>query len=432
MAGWDQGMGTGDGVPPRPPDPARSSPSRTSRWHDPRVLAAVSVAAVLLGITGLVVAAPTALDKRWWRERAEASGGPTATRSAPGTGSDPAGGGSGGGRSNGGSGGTRPAAEPPARGPALFAGSWGEPRFIGDHLVIVGDGVVQSYRDDPDPVLEWTYDACEYPEWVTFFVEPDVDAVVLRCESDYVALDPADGTVRWTRAETDEPDRIRVGGSSLVTQTDAHIVAIDLATGQDRWVDATYGSANVTVDGTRVYVSNDVGVHALDAATGVSTWTNPIPSSDVFVGRDAVYARSSDHTVAKLDPGTGTVLWRTSYEQDRLDWSAFMGETEHTVVLFTHEHLDQITAYDKTSGARVWIRDIPDERVSVAVGADLVAIEHGDGNDTPFTELLRDRSGAPVATYEELRSSVAVGDEHLAYLTDDGSYDPVVMIVDVP
>jgi outer membrane protein assembly factor BamB len=89
----------------------------------------------------------------------------------------------------------------------------------------------------------------------------------------------------------------RLGGRTCdVANFDGTLVALDAATGTERWRRDAGGRSSPAVVGDTVYLSGRDFVYALDAATGEQHWANSMaagPQGPVVVGGSVFVADSS-------------------------------------------------------------------------------------------------------------------------------------------
>lgn len=92
-------------------------------------------------------------------------------------------------------------------------------------------------------------------------------------------LDPADGSVRWTRVTNELHG---VVGDGVLVGDDTGMTFLDLATGTERW--STGPGTVVATDGERVLVApRESGpVAALSLADGSTAWSVPAPGGQVY------------------------------------------------------------------------------------------------------------------------------------------------------
>jgi len=163
------------------------------------------------------------------------------------------------------------------------------------------------------------------------------------------AIDPATQETRWQRDDYGAGvvvDDIVVGSDSDVPENSSmsQITAVDLATGEQRWVAGTR-SSGLTV----------------------------VPAHDDLVVVDRTDYDSGDPSLLFLDPATGE-------ERARVDGESSFGsdpfgpcEYDEASVILCHG-FDTITAYDATSGKDLW--SLPDGTAN-RVAPDVTAVWHG-------------------------------------------------------
>jgi outer membrane protein assembly factor BamB len=110
-----------------------------------------------------------------------------------------------------------------------------------------------------------------------------------------------------------------VGRGLLAANPPHDLVALDAATGQQRWHFATADGLQVhaggLAGGVMYAVSDDGSLFALDASTGATRWT---ATTDGILGTLAsivdgvLYVGSADRTVRAFDAGSGQQIWQLS------------------------------------------------------------------------------------------------------------------------
>ena len=134
-----------------------------------------------------------------------------------------------------------------------------------------------------------------------------------------------DGTERWSEHIGAIAGDIAVDGGTVYAGTlDSHLVALDAATGDERWSfeGSNWFWARPLVTSDTVYAATTVGtVHAIDRATGNEKWESKpteaeIHASPVIVGGVLVVADRDGH-IHGLDVANGTEIW----EQQQADES---------------------------------------------------------------------------------------------------------------
>jgi outer membrane protein assembly factor BamB len=154
------------------------------------------------------------------------------------------------------------------------------------------------------------------PHAGTLFAVTDADTVH--------ALDPADGSARWRAAlppgaERDLPLAAAPcpgpDGSLLVAGRSGDLIALDAATGAERWtrrIGGTGCSSPTVHEGTVLVGSEEGGLWALDALTGEPRWTYPAPGgvvSSPAVAGGTVHVGGFDGQVHAVDAATGARRW---------------------------------------------------------------------------------------------------------------------------
>jgi outer membrane protein assembly factor BamB len=135
------------------------------------------------------------------------------------------------------------------------------------------------------------------------------------------SFEQATGAVRWKYpAGHNVPSDVVRSGSTVfaVSQADV-LIALDLATGAERWSFSSSGEragrakfvSSPVVLGSRVYFSGRDGLlYALDAASGEVAWTHDLgtvrPTWPV-VWQSAVVVATDDGRLLRFDPATGEI-----------------------------------------------------------------------------------------------------------------------------
>lgn len=290
------------------------------------------------------------------------------------------------------------------------------------------------------------------------------------------ALDPATGAVRWTvdqraflRVIGTVGDRVVLAGEyikdhpnelgpSQTPRGDGRVVAVDRATGEERWrvnVPDLRG-ADVAEHGvyaleTRDHETNQLALHAVDP-DGTERWTvdtgtinpgSPLATDDFLLAGAGGDDRTDRGGVGRYDPDDGSLLWTTGqWERGpgairQVDETVFAGGgpllaldpdgTERYRVPYfgaldvpaTPETLyddggSEISTVDRQAGKIRW-RYRPENYEYThlrAVLADHVAVDRGIGEDRGVV-LLGEDSGDVVGTFrtsEPYRGAIGVGE----------------------
>lgn len=142
--------------------------------------------------------------------------------------------------------------------------------------------------------------------------------LIAATASGLTAFRSADGTKVWTRDTSAQHVRPTIEGDNLyVPLDDGHLLALDLATGANRWVKHFKGAAGeVLAFSDRIYVgSADKWFYCFDAADGAREWRSRIGA--ILRGRAAaddkrVFVTSMDNTLRAYDRRSGAQRWHPS------------------------------------------------------------------------------------------------------------------------
>ncbi|RDZ48194.1 hypothetical protein C5B86_03835 [Haloferax sp. Atlit-19N] len=180
-----------------------------------------------------------------------------------------------------------------------------------------------------------------------------------------LAVDAATGEERWS-VETDDAvvssptvanGTVYVGSRASISFDDS-LYALDAATGSTQWAFSTDNDGVVSsptiVNGT-VYVGSQSlwgpGLHALDAATGAERWARDIGPIDgsPTVADDVLYAETGDQSVAAVNATTGETHWATDVGSPVSSSPTLAGETVYVGTID-----NTLTAIDAETGAIRW------------------------------------------------------------------------------
>lgn len=191
-------------------------------------------------------------------------------------------------------------------------------------VVVAGDGTVAAFRAS-DGRPEWHHDLGAR----TAQASTVVDGTVLAATSyvrendrkpDVRAYDAADGTHRWTRPSPKWRADVAAAGETVFSlssqfQVGSVLTARSLANGSERWTvsfDDNGIPAPPVVAGDTVYVAPDNGgVVALDRATGDERWRYDAETRNIVgvaASDDAAYL-VDDGRLLVLDPADGGERW---------------------------------------------------------------------------------------------------------------------------
>jgi outer membrane protein assembly factor BamB len=313
---------------------------------------------------------------------------------------------------------------------AVGVAAWS--RGSSDDSGAAGTSAVRT--DAPELTVRWTV-----PTGNAVISSPAVDGaaagevVAVGSNDQSVYAINGDGSVRWK-----EPTGGRVRSSPAVADgvvfvgsDDAHLYALDLATGGRVWPPARAGTLQISggavVAGDQVLIGSD-RLYAFGRADGAPLWSlpmgRPIESTPAVDGSTAVVG-STDGVVHGVDLGTRTERWHKAtgasvVSSPTIDGGvAFVGSDDH-----------RLYAFRVTDGSILWSRDlgspvvssplVTTDRVVVGtVGGRLVAVDRSGGKVLWDYDAAADVASSPTL----VGSTVVVGTEGgevLAVSLDDG------------
>ncbi|MEZ5141470.1 MAG: PQQ-binding-like beta-propeller repeat protein [Acidimicrobiales bacterium] len=160
--------------------------------------------------------------------------------------------------------------------------------------------------------------------WACPAVDPDTGTIYAATNFPFLpnvhALDPADGTARWsaqTRGSMVASPLLTDDGQVVVGGFDGLVRSYDAATGEPRWVaetrDHVYASPALGLDGTVVQPGCDGTIYGFDPATGAVRWTfevgAPVRASAAVDADGHLYVGTGDGRLLVLGPD-GSLRWQ--------------------------------------------------------------------------------------------------------------------------
>lgn len=227
--------------------------------------------------------------------------------------------------------------------------------------------------------------------WERRFEDPDDDVVsrpgtvaasseivVTRGSATLQALDPDDGSTRWTKDIGRAVGQTRAVGGRVYAGGD-RLVAYDASDGATVWdADRPAGYLAVDADRDRLYTAGDAGVvHAFDARSGDHQWSfetgaRTAPPGVAPAG-ETIYAATSTPdqpgTLFALDAATGDERWQAPIAKPA-DLSAPAVGADHVFVASFGERSGLFTAFDRADGTEAWTRPTESWRYAHPVAAD--------------------------------------------------------------
>ncbi|MFD8736414.1 PQQ-binding-like beta-propeller repeat protein [Streptomyces sp. NPDC059618] len=229
---------------------------------------------------------------------------------------------------------------------------------------------------------------CTYTPRALLCVRPGVLAA---------AIDPDNGKVLWSRSESgttsaySTPAPVLSGGLLLVGSGDGRrLNALDPATGATRWARdvGRYDGRIAHVAGMVLLTGPDSKVVALDAATGKEKWRHTVPGTGLpqfhSFGDGVAYAVSTptvaETRVAAVDPRTGATTWQRTMKGQLGIVAAHDGTVWFTSTT-ADQYTDAVLRYDVAERRlrRTALR-VQQAQAQVAVRGDVAYLLGNDGS----------------------------------------------------
>lgn len=337
--------------------------------------------------------------------------------------------------------------QPTGGGAPEIAASWREP---------VAEGPVDLLTAEEDRVLSVSGDVVASldhetgrSQWSTALDAPVRDlsvlgpTVIVRTASQFVALDGADGDVRWRSSETGMPDldafitgRGRMFGVARDEAGDVVVHAIDPSTGEVGWSVTTPapdqgggpaddGPPLIAFDGSErgqrsLYVVDGDLLSAFSVTTREPRWQITLedgrPVSMIALA-GAVLTVSDDGEVCRYHADDGEAAWTTCAALERTDEPGSIAQVRDSRVIVAGTH--EVLSVDFTSGTPRW-RIISDEALQPVIAANRAAtyVAAPDGS----VEAIAQRNGASLwesAPFGPI-SAMSASDDAVYLTTADG------------
>ena len=202
--------------------------------------------------------------------------------------------------------------------------------------------------------------------------------IVVTLDNRTLALSAAGGEVIWTHSGPVVSAGLLGGtapaigdGVAIVAYSSGEIFAIDLASGEARWSDATGRDAirqspaevsgitgRITIDRGLVLVSGNSGITtAIDLAIGERIWERPMPSATgPWVAGDFIYLVTANQTLLCMIRTTGLIKWNLPLprfvdpedNEGPIDWAGPVLAGDRLLLISTTGELLTVSPYDGT------------------------------------------------------------------------------------
>jgi outer membrane protein assembly factor BamB len=224
------------------------------------------------------------------------------------------------------------------------------------------------------------------------------DTAFVVTEGPFLALDRADGRVRWRGPRLREAQLFAYPSASLVVAEDPEeeaLRAFDTVSGAELWRFAEHEQPAVAgplVGDTLLVSSHGAGAFGLEARTGAVRWRLPsegtFESQSVLLGDAAFFTDGAAHAV---DPANGDVRWTRALEDDEDRIFALRVEGD---ALYAESWRGLLLALDPADGSIRWERRLGQVHGSTSSG-DRIFLRITTGDEPRWSVLALDaRTGA--------------------------------------
>ena len=299
------------------------------------------------------------------------------------------------------------------------------PVISGNRVLLLGQGAVIAL-DAADGSVLWEQPRGRGPAGAPAIVgEIVMHASGAETGAGIVARGLKDGAEVWSAPVGEDlpADLVATDDLLVASGRDGLLVALDPATGQERWRFEAPGdleAAPAITDDVVVAVANESGsgtVFAVDAAGGGPVWEVPLRglATPPTLVRDAVVVGVGDGRVLALDPESGDERWvataRAPYGEEQMPAGG------DDVVLADLAHLSRL---DGETGEEIWTFLLADLR---SIGETYLTLERSAPSVVGGAAVIGDTSGTMSAV--DLESGRLVwrgdfGDEELSAIAADG------------
>ncbi|MFC7496084.1 MULTISPECIES: PQQ-binding-like beta-propeller repeat protein [unclassified Nocardioides] len=199
---------------------------------------------------------------------------------------------------------------------------------------------------DADGDAEWTTDL---PGGSFLQVPPGLPDLVLAIAYEagvVMALDPDDGSERWTAAAGDYYDAV---GDRVIVLDDGTVRALDARTGDEQW-SATGTVPSIGIGPDAVYLADDDRLRRLDVDSGKHEWSRDLGwTSGQFKGMtvaDGFVVAAGRDTARAFDSDSGTTRWTVDLEFQSKDYGPSSGLVNRSAVYLWDTEADEVAVYD--------------------------------------------------------------------------------------
>ncbi|MGM0878400.1 MAG: LysM peptidoglycan-binding domain-containing protein [Bacillota bacterium] len=206
-----------------------------------------------------------------------------------------------------------------------------------------------------------TTDLAEYHEFGNAVVQNQTIYVPERQGNKITAINALDSSIKWEYATNGNTAYYSFSGVKdiLLFQANGTLTALkDNGTGTTVLWTKPYSASNFSIDGTTLYATTGVKVVALDIATGADKWEYTLPTrershSNIAVGNGNIYFVTDNQVdmerkMYSLNASNAQVQWTTT----NVDY--YSQKLSYTDGKLYVESYDKMKAFDASNGAFIW------------------------------------------------------------------------------
>jgi outer membrane protein assembly factor BamB len=164
-------------------------------------------------------------------------------------------------------------------------------------------------------------------------------------------------------------------GRVVVSDAQRRVHALDLVTGERRWIASTTSVGERLIDdGERIYLAGGTSATALSARSGTMLWSASVGGGtggcSASVRTGVMYVCTDQWYTIALDAATGRALWSTNhlprlYGQPTMTAATVVGDTVYSTFMTDYSSEDRrsaalLFALDARTGAELWRLQVGD------------------------------------------------------------------------
>jgi len=278
------------------------------------------------------------------------------------------------------------------------------PVIDGDHVYIVLQSAVVSARKISDGAAAWEVKLqSDRP------VAVDGGHVFVATPDQLVALNATDGTTAWNVPSAPVTAPLLAGGGWVIAATEKRLTAFRSADGSQVWSrDVTGVQVLPTIESDNLYVPLEDGrLLALDLRTGNARWVKTLvgPLSEVLAFPDKVFFGTGDKWFFGLRASDGERDW----QRVRLGSVVRGRPTADEFRIYVASMDNTVRAYRRSNGALLWHPSVLFRPTTGPVLIDSVVVISGNAAELNAFETSDGRPDGQITLEEPLVMPAAFG-----------------------